>query len=285
MYIQHFGLAQYPFSLTPNTRYFLKLPSHQQAFDLLLKALEGESHYSKIIGEVGTGKTMLCRKVLNSLEAYKNKYITAYIPHPILSEEGIMHALAEELSVEHDPSSSYFVLLTLISKEIIDLSREGKHIVLFIDEAQAMPEEPLAAVHLLTTLDRETGASLQVVLFAQPELEVLLTQPTLAQLTEEMSFSFTLPALDKDGVEAYLMHRLAKAGYSGLNIFTSGAISQLYKGSQGIPRLVNILAHKAMMAAFGKGDMVVNEASVIAAIRDTESAKQDKSLIDRLFAS
>jgi len=182
MYIQHFGLAQYPFSLTPNTRYFLKLPSHQQAFDLLLKALEGESHYSKIIGEVGTGKTMLCRKVLNSLEAYKNKYITAYIPHPILSEEGIMHALAEELSVEHDPSSSYFVLLTLISKEIIDLSREGKHIVLFIDEAQAMPEETLAAVHLLTTLDRETGASLQVVLFAQPELEVLLTQPTLAQL-------------------------------------------------------------------------------------------------------
>ena len=133
-------------------------------------------------------------------------------------------------------------------------------------------------------MDRETGANLQVVLFAQPELDNLLSQPALVQMTEEMSFSFTLPALDRDGVEAYVAHRLTKAGYSGLNIFTSGAINHLYKGSQGIPRLVNILAHKAMMATFGKGDMVVSEANVIAAIKDTESANIDRSLLDRLFA-
>ncbi len=284
MYIQHFGLAQYPFSLTPNTRYFLKLPSHQQAFDLLMDALESESHFSKIVGEVGTGKTMLCRKVLNSLEVHKNKYVTAYIPHPILSEEGIMYALAEELSVEQDPSLSYFDLLKLISEEIINLSSEGKSVVLFIDEAQAMPEETLKAVHLLTTLDSETGANLKVVLFGQPELDTLLKQPALAQLEDELSLSFTLPALDRDGVEAYVAHRLNKAGYSGPNIFTSGAIDLLYKGSQGIPRLVNVLAHKAMMVTFGKGATVVNEAYVGTAIRDTEAANQNKSRISRLFA-
>lgn len=284
MYIQHFGMAQYPFSLTPNTRYFLKLPSHQQAFNLLLAALDEEGHFAQIVGEVGTGKTMLCRKVLNSLEFHKNRYITAYIPHPILSEEGIMHALAEELSIERDADISYYDLLKKINEEIINHSIENKSVILFIDEAQAMPEETLKAIHLLTTIETANDKHLQVILFGQPELDELLDRPMLTQLNLDMSFSFVLPALDRDGLEAYVAHRLNKAGYSGPHMFTQKALDLLYKGSQGIPRLINILSHKALMAAFGKGDLIVDEGHIDSAIKDTESARQQRSLAQRLFA-
>jgi MSHA biogenesis protein MshM len=254
-------------------------------FYLKITALEDDKDFSIIIGEVGAGKTMLCRKVLNALEVHKNKYVTAYIPHPILNEEGIMHALAGELSIELDPNCSYKNLLRLVSEELVSISDEGKSVILFIDEAQAMPEETLRAVYFLTKIDSEHGASLQVVLFGQPELNNLLKQPSLSHLGEELNFSFTLPAMDRDGVESYVTHRLSKAGYSGSSIFTTGAINNLYKASQGIPRLVNILAHKAMMTTFGKGDSVVNEAHVKAAIKDTEYTNQNKPLTGRLFAS
>ncbi|MFN3162730.1 MAG: ExeA family protein, partial [Pseudohongiellaceae bacterium] len=106
MYNEHFGLAQYPFSLTPNTRFFLKLPSHQEAFGQLVNSLGVDGEFAKLTGEVGTGKTMLCRKVLHALDSHRDKFITAYLPHPILSEEGTLHAIAQELGVEADDDSS-----------------------------------------------------------------------------------------------------------------------------------------------------------------------------------
>ncbi len=278
-------MAQYPFSLTPNTRYFLKLPSHQRAFDLLLAALDGDGHFAKIIGEVGTGKTMLCRKLLNSLEVHKQRYVTAYIPHPIMSEEGIMHALAEELSIEREFNLSYYDLLKRVTEELVNYSIENKSVVLFIDEAQAMPEETLEAIHLLTSIETENNKFLQVVLFGQPELDVLLERPMLRQLKRNLSFSFELPALDRDEVEAYVAHRLMKAGYNGPHMFTKNALDLLFKGSQGIPRLTNVLSHKALMVAFGKGELIIDESHIDNAIKDTESASQDKSLSQRLFAS
>ena len=138
MYLQHFGLAQYPFSLTPNTRYFLKLPSHQHAFDSLIAALDEDGCFSKVIGEVGTGKTMLCRKVLNALEPYQDKYLTAYIPHPILTEEATMHSFAEELGLELDEGARYGEMLKQITSAIVENAKDNKQVVLFIDEAQAI---------------------------------------------------------------------------------------------------------------------------------------------------
>ena len=285
MYIQHFGLAQYPFSLTPNTRYFLKLPSYQQAFNKLIADIDAEGNFAKITGEVGTGKTMLCRKVLNSLEYHKNKYVTAYIPHPILSEEGIMHAVAEELSIERIPDVSYYDLLKLITEELISISEENKNVILFIDEAQAMPQETLAAVHLLTQVESSTGKHLKVVLFGQPELDELLDHAILRQIKQQLSFSFNIPALDRDGVESYVAHRLAKAGYNGPHMFTSNAVDALYKASRGIPRLINVLCHKALMVSFGKGEIIVTEKQIESAVTDTETTKSEKSLMQRLFAS
>lgn len=283
MYLQHFGLAQYPFSLTPNTRYFLKLPSHQHAFDSLIAALDEDGCFSKVIGEVGTGKTMLCRKVLNALEPYQDKYLTAYIPHPILTEEATMHSFAEELGLELDEGARYGEMLKQITSAILENAKDNKQVVLFIDEAQAMPEESLKAVHLLTQALPSDKHPLQVVLFGQPELDEILDGPMLKQLQRSVSFSYTLPSLDLDGVAAYVQHRLSKAGYSGDHMFTPQALTKLYESSGGVPRLINILCHKALMVAFGKGERMVDDGHMQAAIDDTETHQKSKSWTERLF--
>ena len=283
MYNQHFGLAQYPFSLTPNTRYFMKLPGHQLAFNLLLDSLGKPGFFAKITGEVGTGKTMLCRKVINALSTRKQDYVTAYIPHPILNEEGAMHAIAEELSLTASIEASYYDLLKLISAELLRLNGEGKKVILFIDEAQAMPEETLAAVQLLTSLQAEEDKYLQVVLFGQPELEDLLRQPAMLQIGKQLSFSFVLPALDRAGTQAYIAHRLGKAAYNGAQLFTNDAIDMLFSSSKGVPRMINILAHKAMMVAYGKGDRSITVEHITRAITDTQSVQQNLSLVQRFF--
>ncbi len=286
MYIQHFGLAQYPFSLSPDTRYFLKLPSHQRAFDFIVEALRGDSCFTKITGEVGTGKTMLCRKVLGALGAHDNKYSTVFIPNPVLDEEGTMHAVAEELGLSVRNDASYYELLKIISEEVIRLCALGKTVVLFIDEAQAMTEESLEAIRLLTTIKNSPSGPtpLRVILFAQPELDELLLRPALRELNRDISESYQLSTLDRDGVETYLNHRLSKAGYHGSSLFSQKAVELIYRGSGGIPRLVNILAHKSMMVAFGKGDRSLTDVHIKLAIEDTETAKQQNSSGKRFFS-
>lgn len=287
MYINHFGLAQYPFSLTPNTRFFLKLPTHQRAFDFIVEALSGEERFIKITGEVGTGKTMLCRKVLNALEVHRDRYLTAFIPNPVLDDQGIMSAIAEELGLSVDPSLSYSQLLRLVSEQLIRVAEDGTTTVLLIDEAQAIPEESLDAIQLLTRIDRDTEgqAALYILLFGQPELDEILQDPALNDFDHELCVSIELGALDRAGVEAYLAHRLMKAGYNGADLFSESAIDLVYKHSKGIPRLINILSHKAMMVAFGKGERALSDRHIMLAIEDTESAQQEKLRTKRLFSN
>ena len=286
MYTQHFGLAQYPFSLTPNTRYFLKLPSHQLAFDFVVEALQEGNKFTKVTGEVGTGKTMLCRKVLTALETLENRYITAFIPNPVLDEESIMFAIAEELELNFNPASSYYELLKIIGEALVRLSELGKTAVLFIDEAQAMTEESLEAIHLLTKIENGGNGPIpfQIILFGQSELEELLQRPTLRELNRAMNVSYQLTSLNREGVGAYLEYRLIKAGYSGSNLFTEKAVDLIFHGSNGIPRLINILAHKALIVAFKKNDHSLTEKHIQIAIDDTESAQQDKLKARGIFA-
>ncbi|MDA0281144.1 MAG: AAA family ATPase [Proteobacteria bacterium] len=287
MYIQHFGLAHYPFTLTPNTRYFLKLPSHQRAFDFVVEALQGESSFTKITGEVGTGETMLCRMILSALDALENRYVTAFIPIPVLDEESIIHAIADELKLSFDPTASYYELLKVIGEELIRLSARGMTAVLFIDEAQAMTEESLEAIRLLTTIEKDSDGPipLQIILFGQLELDELLQRPALHELNRHLSVSYQLASLDRGDIEAYLDYRLIKAGYSGSNLFTEKAIDLLFNGSNGIPRLINILAHKALMIAFRKGDRILTDKHIELAVADTESAQQHKLGDRRLFST
>ncbi|MFK7864907.1 MAG: ExeA family protein [Pseudohongiellaceae bacterium] len=269
MYIKHFGMIQYPFSLTPNTRYFLKLPTHEEAFQQLLSALDSEETFIKLVGEVGTGKTMLCRKVLNAIAHHKEKYVTAYIPHPYLDEQNMMLMLAGELSLNDTEGASYRELLKTISKKIVALSKESKKLILFIDEAQAIPAETLSALHLLSSIDTRE-VNFQVILFGQPELDLLLDQPMLHSLKQSMSSSLHLQPLDRQSVGAYIEHRLIKAGYNGNSLFTKAAVSDIFEFSNGIPRLVNVLCHKSLMVAYGKGQHSVTETHTKSAILDSE---------------
>ncbi|MEX0618759.1 MAG: AAA family ATPase, partial [Pseudohongiellaceae bacterium] len=271
--LQHFGLNELPFSLTPNTQYFVNMSSYHKAFNLVIVSLANFEGFIKVVGEVGTGKTMLCRKVLNTLEEDKAHYVSAYIPNPVLSPKGLFLAFAEELGVEVDQDIGQHSLLKLITKKLIDYAADEKQVVLFIDEAHAMPEQTLEALRLLTNIETEKAKLFQVVLFAQPELDAMLHQPSLRQLLQRITFSYHIEALDPAGVDRYITHRVATAGYNGPALFNRRALKQIYRASGGIPRLVNILCHKSLMVAFGKGDRTVLPAHVRDAIEDTEGAQ------------
>lgn len=269
MYLEHFGLREQPFSLTPNTQFFLNMASYHKAYNMLMVSLANREGFIKVTGEVGTGKTMLCRKVLNSLEE-GGGYVTAYIANPVLSPKGLFLAFAEELGMDVNTDVGHHSLLKQITRKLMAFAIDGKQVVLFIDEAHAMPEQTLEALRLLTNLETETQKLFQVVLFAQPELDDLLRQKSLRQLLQRITFSYRLEALDREGVERYVTHRLATAGYNGPAMFSRGALNMLYRATEGIPRLINILSHKAMMVAFGKGDRSVDVSHVRKAAEDTE---------------
>lgn len=273
MYLQHFGLRELPFSLTPNTQFFLNMASYHKAYNMLMVSLANAEGFIKIVGEVGTGKTMLCRKVLNTLEEDKDNYITAYIPNPVLSPKGLFLAFAEELNIEIDQDVGHHRLLKAITEKLVEFSANGKQVVLFIDEAHAMPEQTLEALRLLTNIETEQSKLFQVVLFAQPELDISLSQPSLRQLRQRITFSFEIEALDRDGVERYVGHRLATAGYNGPFLFSKRALDYLFRTSDGIPRVINILCHKALMVAFGKGERTVQIDHIKSAAEDTEGVE------------
>lgn len=270
MYESHFGLQEAPFALTPNTRYFLRAASHSEALELLLVALQQREGFIKVTGEVGTGKTLLCRLLLNELD---RNACTAYIPNPNLPPETLYEAVAEELGVDVTRCANVHQILKALNQRLIALAMEGKPAVLVIDEAQAMPEETIEALRLLTNLETESTRLLQIVLFGQPELDALLAKDSLRQLRQRITFQTRLQPLNRDAVSQYLRHRLAQAGYNGTDLFAPAALKMIWRASGGIPRLVNVLAHKSLLAAWGQGDRLVGRKHALLAIKDTESAR------------
>jgi MSHA biogenesis protein MshM len=277
MYLEHFNLNEFPFSLTPNTNFYCDLPTHQEALNVLMLGLKRGEGFIKITGEVGTGKTMLCRLLLNTLD---DQFVTAYIPNPDQNSHGLRLALAHELGLAVDKDTPQHLLLDMITKRLLELHKDGKQIVLIIDESQALPEEGLEAVRLLTNLETEEQKLLQVVLFGQPELDVKLNKPGLRQLKQRITFSYHLKPLNKKELELYLCHRLAKAGFTYGMIFSSRARKMLFRASGGLPRLLNVLCHKALLVSYGRGVNVVDVQSMKRAIVDTESTMPKKSVVN-----
>ncbi|MDD5033325.1 MAG: AAA family ATPase [Methylococcaceae bacterium] len=265
MYLEHFGLTEYPFGLTPNTRFFCALPSHQDALNVLLVALNSGEGFIKITGEVGTGKTLLCRKLLNELDT---TFVAAYIPNPALTQSELLLAVVEELGIAVEGILRPGLLLKQIYRHLLDVAAEGKRVVLVLDEAQAMPHDSLELLRLLTNLETESSKLLQIVLFGQPELDDSLARPDLRQLRQRITFSQRLEVLDRGQTRRYLFNRLRVAGYTEPDLFTRPAYWLIHVYSQGTPRLINILAHKAMMAAYGQGRHRVRASHVRAAAAD-----------------
>lgn len=279
MYLQHFGLNQFPFSLTPDTEFFCDLPSHREALNVLLIALQSGEGFIKIIGPVGTGKTMLCRKLLNELSV---PFLTAYIPNPQLNPAGLYQAIATELGIKHVSKTSQ-PLLTAINQYLLKAAAQSKHVVLIIDEAQAMPLETLEALRLLTNLETEKQKLLQIVLFAQTELDQLLQQKAIRQLQQRISFSYYLRPLNQVQIGDYLQHRLRIAGNTHTDLVPVASIVCLQFFSLGIPRLINILTHKALLAAYGKGHSRIHWRHLLAAAIDTDDTRRRLQHLALLF--
>jgi MSHA biogenesis protein MshM len=271
MYAAHYGLQTLPFGITPDTQFFFPHSSYQEALNTLLIATRSGEGFLKVVGEVGTGKTLLCRKFLNALEA--EGFATAYIPNPYLEPMTLLLAIADELGVTYPEQVNQHQLLKLLTERLIATHTEGKRVVLCLDEAQAMPTESLEALRLLTNLETESRKLIQVVLFGQPELDTRLNEPSIRQLKQRITFTSTLGTLNLHDTEYYLAHRLGISGYRGPRLFARSAVKLLHHASRGVPRLINILAHKALMAGYGEGARYITDKYVNLAIADTESTR------------
>ncbi len=271
MYQNFFSLKELPFSLTPNTNYFFSYGHYRAALETLIVALDNNEGFIKVTGEVGSGKTQLCRQLLNKLG---DKYITTYIPNPYLTPLSLFQAFAEELKIDLSTIKGHHHLMKSITRKLIALNggENPKKVVLCIDEAQSMPVQTLEAIRLLTNLETEYRKLIHVVLFGQPELDEKLNTKEIRQLKQRITFSYSLGPIDYEGMVEYIKHRLLVAGSDGSIHFLPKALKLLYKGSGGYPRLINILAHKALMLCFGQGTRKVLPEHIKTAVKDTEGA-------------
>ena len=271
MYLKHFGLVELPFGITPDTSFTYSVQYHQEALNTLLLALDQGEGFVKISGEVGSGKTLLCRRLLQTLN---DGWVTAYLPNPNLDANTLFIALAEELGIKDVAEHDQYHLVRRINLALLDFARAKKKVVFCIDEAQAMPIETLEALRLLSNLETEKRKLLHIVLFGQPELDEKLHRPEVRQLLQRIAFHYRLGVLKKSEIGLYVAHRLRVAGYRGEGLFTQAALRALHRASGGKPRLINILAHKSLMSVFGEGRQMAGVRHVRLARKDTEGARR-----------
>ena len=275
MYLEHFGLNEWPFGITPDTSFFFSSRSSQQALNTVLVAARSGEGFIKITGEVGSGKTLLCRLLLLTVG---EGFVTAYLPNPTLTPPGLLLELAAELGLGTSrlrtlpPARQTPQLLKKLNERLLHLAAQGDRVLLCLDEVQAMSVETLETLRLLTNLETEKRKLLQVVIFGQPELDEKLAHPSVRQLRQRITFDYRLEPLSGIELGRYLQHRLQVAG-GGSARFTASALWLLKWRSRGYPRLVNVAAHKALMAAFGRDTRTVGLREMWAAVTDTAALR------------
>ena len=261
MYGQHFGLLEQPFSLTPDPDFVYVDMQHQSALDTLILALENGEGFVKVTGEVGTGKTLLCRRLMASLPA---SIVTAYIFNPRLEPAGLLRALAVELGLSPTMQDDEHAIYQMIEGELLQLAAQGHRVVCCIDEAHALPIASIEALRMLSNLETSKRKLLQIALFGQPELDLMLRTPALRSLASRMGFGVHLDGLTLPDFRRYLKHRMSVAGWHGHRVFSDGATWLLWRASRGVPRVANVLAHQCLMLAFGKGMHLVTAKDALA---------------------
>jgi MSHA biogenesis protein MshM len=269
MYLRHFSLREAPFSITPDASYFYPHEGAQAALNTLLVAIRGGEGFLKIVGEVGCGKTVLCRQLLRSLQG---ECVTAYIPNPDLGPRDLLLVLAQELGLKLPASATRHRLLDSLQGCLVAHATQGRQVVVIIDEAQAIPVRTVESLRLLSNLETEKRKLLQIVLLGQPELDRKLARPEIRQLLQRITFSDHLGPMAPARVGPYLRHRMQIAALDArtkVDVFDASAVQTLAQCSGGIPRLVNVLANKCLLLAFGENRHQVTQADVRLAARDT----------------
>ncbi len=266
VYLDHFQLHEMPFSLTPGTRFLHLTPGHRAALDHLLFGIRQRKGFSVLVGEVGAGKTTLCRALLRELEP---DFATALILNPRLSETQLLRAILAELAAP-SAKGDKLALRDQLNGYLLEQAARGRSVVLIIDEAQTLSRDMLENIRLLSNLETENHKLLQIVLIGQPELGHMLNDHRLRQLRQRISVYYHLRAMSPEDTAEYVRHRLAVAGANGHPRFDDAALARVHEYAEGIPRQVNNVCDMALLAAFGEGAQVVSAAAVQAAIQELQ---------------
>jgi type II secretory pathway predicted ATPase ExeA len=268
LYLEHFGLSEPPFRITPHTDFFFDGADRGATLEALVYAILHDEGIVKVSGEVGSGKTMLCRVLMERLPA---QVATIYLATPSLAREEILHAIADDLELKISPERRS-VALRELQEHLIALYGAGRRVVVLIDEAHVMPEDTLEQVRLLSNLESNRHKLLQIVLFGQPELDVTLAKPSLRQLRDRITHTFRTRPFGAGDIAKYLSFRMRAAGYRGPEVFTPRAVVHITKASDGLSRRINILADKSLLAAYTENTHAITPKHVRAAVADSEFA-------------
>jgi len=269
MYYAHFGLREPPFKITPNTDFFFGGGNRGPILEALVYALSQGEGVIKVTGEVGSGKTMLCSMLQARLGAREE---TVYLANPSVGPDEILRAIAFELGLKPAREAGRLEVIKLVHEYLLDRYAQGKQVVIFVEESQSMPIATLEEMRLLSNLETKNHKLLQIVLFGQPELDENLRKTEIRQLRERITHSFTLSPLADAEVQEYLQFRLRAAGYRGPDLFGPAVVRTIAKASRGLTRRVNLIADKALLAAFAENTHTIKPKHIRAAIRDSEFA-------------
>ena len=290
MYESYYGFNEKPFSLTPDPKYLYRSESHANAFELLQYAIERREGFVVITGDIGTGKTTLCRALLEKID---RRTFTALLLNPFLSEEDLLRAILQDLGVvsrsgERLPGRqpSKQELVNTLHDFLMSLVPIGGRAVLIIDEAQNLPLPILEQIRILSNFETDKEKLLQIFLVGQLNLLPLLRSPELRQLDQRVSIRYQLRPLTNDEVGAYVSHRLAIANGSKGVVFAPAALRLVYDYSAGIPRLINLLCDRALLAGYRAQTMRIDEDLVVMAAEGLDLkplARSSRSIFTRLL--
>ena len=275
MYYAHFGLKQPPFKITPNTEFFFSGGNRGAILDALIYAVTSGEGIIKVVGEVGSGKTMLCRMLQTLLP---ENVESVYLANPSVAPEDILHAIAFELQLKLPKNADRLQVMQVLQSYLVERHASHRQVVIFVEEAQGMPLETLEEIRLLSNLETKHDKLLQIVLFGQPELDVNLNETQIRQLRERITHSFNLGPLEENEIGEYLIFRLRAAGYYGPHLFSKSSIRKLSVAAKGLVRRVNILADKSLLSAFADNVYQVTPKHVNTAIKDSEFGAEQARL-------
>jgi type II secretory pathway predicted ATPase ExeA len=270
MYLEHFGLDRPPFKITPDTSMFFEGSKRGAALEALIYAITSGEGIIKVVGEVGSGKTMLCRMLEVRL---RDLVDIVYIANPSLSPDNILHVIAHELHIDINNADSKLDVMQKLQKYLLNKHADNRQVVVFVEEAQSMPLETLEEIRLLSNLETDQHKLLQMVLFGQPELDEKLAQPEIRQLKERITHSFHLDPFPPEDTLDYLNFRLRAVGYRGPSLFNQRTANAVERYSSGLSRRINIIADKALLASFSEGSHEVSAGHVATAAKDSDFVK------------
>jgi len=265
MYEKYYGFNDKPFNLTPDSKFFYASAKHEEALNCLLLAISERNGFVVITGEIGSGKTTVCRTLLNKLDPTTK---VALVLNTHIGKKELITTILEDLNIEYR-STSKTHLISALNKYLLKQASDDVNVVLIIDEAQNLTPSVIEEIRMLSNLETEKEKLIQIILMGQPELKKKLAMPRLEQFRQRVVFQYHLDPLTKEETKEYIKHRLKKAGNNEANIFTDDAIEEVYKYSKGVPRLINLICHNALISGLVAEARSINKEIVLEAIKES----------------